>query len=195
MVCSPRGQQVVHASRRGGCHHRCAGLARPALPEGEQSEAEGTGPDKGRTAGGKMSMGNASVSSSKRLLDPIDRVSEVLFGLIMALTFTCSMSAAEAGREDVPALLIGALGCNIAWGLIDAVIFLLVNLTERARGFAILKSLRVDERGVAARAIVADALPPFVAGALSSDDLDMIRGKLTQLSEPPGRPRLRRDDY
>jgi hypothetical protein len=142
-----------------------------------------------------MSKEIASVSSSKRLLDPIDRVSEVLFGLIMALTFTCSMSAAEVGREDVRLLLIGALGCNIAWGLIDAVIFLLVNLTERARGFAILKSLRADERGAAGRAIVARALPPIVADALSSDDLDMIRGRLTELSEPPERPKLQRDDY
>ena len=31
---------------------------------------------------------NASDHSSKRVLDPIDRVSEVLFGLIMVLTFT-----------------------------------------------------------------------------------------------------------
>ena len=54
--------------------------------------------------------------SSKRVLDPIDRVSEVLFGLIMVLTFTGSLSVAEAGRDDVRAMLIGALGCNLAWG-------------------------------------------------------------------------------
>ena len=40
------------------------------------------------------------MSSSKRLLEPVDRISEVLFGLIMALTFTCSISAAETGREE-----------------------------------------------------------------------------------------------
>src|SRR3954467_10000147 len=78
---------------------------------------------------------------TRRLLDPVDRISEVLFGLIMALSFTCSMNAAEAGHEDVRALLIGALGCNIAWGLIDAVIFLMTNLTERARGIATLRAL------------------------------------------------------
>jgi len=33
-----------------------------------------------------------------RVLDPIDRVSEVLFGLIMVLTFTGSLSVAEAGH-------------------------------------------------------------------------------------------------
>ena len=55
--------------------------------------------------------------SWQRALDPMDRLSEVLFGLIMVLTFTCSLSVAEVGREDVKLMLIGALGCNLAWGL------------------------------------------------------------------------------
>jgi hypothetical protein len=51
----------------------------------------------------------------RRILDPIDRISEILFGLIMVLTFTGSLSIA-AGRNDVRVMLIGALGCNFAWG-------------------------------------------------------------------------------
>ena len=58
---------------------------------------------------------------SGRILDPVARVSEVLFGLIMALTFTGSLAAATAGREEIRTLLIGIIGCNIAWGLVDAV--------------------------------------------------------------------------
>jgi hypothetical protein len=53
---------------------------------------------------------NSFERSSKRVLDPIDRVSEVLFGLIMVLTFTGSLSVAEAGRESIRTMLIGALG-------------------------------------------------------------------------------------
>jgi hypothetical protein len=34
----------------------------------------------------------------KRVLNPVDRISEILFGLIMALTFTCTISVAEADR-------------------------------------------------------------------------------------------------
>jgi VIT1/CCC1 family predicted Fe2+/Mn2+ transporter len=132
---------------------------------------------------------------SKRLLDPIDRISEVLFGLIMALTFTCSISAAEAGREDVRTLLIGALGCNIAWGLIDAVIYLLVNLTERARSIAMLKALQGDRGRQLARNIIADALPPVLAATLSHDELDRIRERLEKVTEPPQRPKLGKDDY
>src|SRR5207249_4453585 len=71
--------------------------------------------------------------SSKRVLDPIDRVSEVLFGLIMVLTFTGSLSVAEAGRESIRTMLIGALGCNLAWGIIDGVFYLMGCLAEKGR--------------------------------------------------------------
>ena len=67
-------------------------------------------------------MPDDAVNSSKRLLEPIDRVSEVLFGLIMVLTFTGSLSIAEAGHSEIRTMLIGALGCNLAWGVIDGVL-------------------------------------------------------------------------
>ena len=62
---------------------------------------------------------------SKHALDPIERISETLFALIMVLTFTCSFSVAGAGREEVRELLMGALGCNVAWGFIDATLYLM----------------------------------------------------------------------
>ena len=43
----------------------------------------------------------------------------------MVLTFTGALSVAEAGRADVREMLIGALGCNLAWGIIDAVFYLM----------------------------------------------------------------------
>jgi hypothetical protein len=61
----------------------------------------------------------------KRVLDPIDRVLEVLGGVIMVLTFTNVLSVSHAGEADVRAMQIGALGCNLAWGIIDGVMSLL----------------------------------------------------------------------
>ena len=78
--------------------------------------------------------GAAKAASSKRILEPIERISEVLFGLIMVLTFTGSLSAAESGRAEVRVMLVGALGCNLAWGLIDAIMYLMATLSERAAG-------------------------------------------------------------
>src|SRR6478672_5789546 len=81
-------------------------------------------------------------AGEKRLLNPVDRISEVLFGLIMALTFTCTISVAEADRTEVRDMLIGAIGCNIAWGLVDAVMFILTMLAEKGHGKTILNFLR-----------------------------------------------------
>ena len=43
----------------------------------------------------------------------------------MVLTFTGSLSVATADRAETRAMLIGAIGCNIAWGLIDAIMYLM----------------------------------------------------------------------
>ena len=59
-----------------------------------------------------------------------ERIAEVLFGLIMVLTFTGSLSVAEAERAEVRTMLVGALGCNLAWGIIDAVLYLMGRLSE-----------------------------------------------------------------
>jgi VIT1/CCC1 family predicted Fe2+/Mn2+ transporter len=69
---------------------------------------------------------------TKRVLDPIDRVSEIIFGLLMALSFTGSLSIATE-HEEIRTVLAAALGCNIAWGLVDAVMYLVGTAVERAR--------------------------------------------------------------
>ena len=69
----------------------------------------------------------------ERLLDPVDRISEVLFGLIMAVTIVGSLSIASAGKAEVRTVLFAALGCNIAWGLVDAVMYVVRAVAERVR--------------------------------------------------------------
>ena len=56
-------------------------------------------------------------------LDPSERLGELLFGLIMVLTFTLGAGIELAGDEDgARELLIAALGCNAVWGIIDAAV-------------------------------------------------------------------------
>jgi VIT1/CCC1 family predicted Fe2+/Mn2+ transporter len=69
----------------------------------------------------------------KRVLDPVERVSEIIFGVLMAMTFIGALSVAESGRQDVRTAMIAALGCNLAWGLTDAVMYLVATLTARTR--------------------------------------------------------------
>ena len=58
----------------------------------------------------------------------MERISEILFGLVMVLTVTCSFSIGGGGQTAVREMLIGALGCNVAWGAIDAVLYWLACL-------------------------------------------------------------------
>jgi len=81
-------------------------------------------------------------------------------------------------------MLIGALGCNIAWGVVDAVMYLLAILTERGRNLAILKEVRSSSDPAQARTLIADALPPVVASMMDPAELDSIRSRLIHLEEP-----------
>jgi len=85
----------------------------------------------------------ATPTERERILDPVSRISEVLFGLIMALTFTRTLDVASGGREEARILLVGAIGCNIAWGIVDAVMYLLNTLVERGRELTRRRGLQV----------------------------------------------------
>jgi hypothetical protein len=137
---------------------------------------------------------DAGGRAPKRVLEPIERISEVLFGLIMALTFTGAMSAAESGRAEIRAMLIGAIGCNLAWGLIDAIMYLMGCLTERAQRANTVRDVRRAASPAAARPVIADALPPAVAAALPVEAFEKVRLHLHGLPEPPTGPRLRAED-
>jgi VIT1/CCC1 family predicted Fe2+/Mn2+ transporter len=140
-------------------------------------------------------MPDECIKSSKRVLEPNERISEVLFGLIMVLTFTGSLSVADAGRDDVRAMLIGALGCNLAWGIIDGLFYLMGCLSEQGRGIRSLRALRKAAAPEEAHGVIADALPPMVAVTLGPAEYESMRQKLVQLPEPPSRPRLGKDEW
>ena len=117
-------------------------------------------------------------------IDPISRYSEILFGLLMVLTFTGCFNAFEAGRAEVRDLLIAGIGCNIAWGIIDAIVYLITTLTERGRALRLLQQLRLltpgDERGITA---LRDALPGPLAAICRDPELSDWQVRLQQHPE------------
>ena len=129
-----------------------------------------------------------------RLLDPIDRVSEVLFGLIMALTSTNTISVLTAGGAEIRTMVIGALGCNLAWGIIDAVLYLLGCLNERGRNHRALQSVQHGRDLDAARRTIADALPAPLAAVTSHEELETMRRKLLALPQA-SRPHVAKDEW
>jgi hypothetical protein len=140
-------------------------------------------------------MSDDSIKSSKRVLEPNERIAEVLFGLIMVLTFTGSLSVAEAGRDDVRTMLIGALGCNLAWGIIDGVLYLMGCLAEKGRNLITYRAVRHASDPKQAQRLVAEALPSVVASVMQPTELEAIQLRLRNLPEPPHRARLNGSDW
>ena len=95
------------------------------------------------------------------LLDPIDRVCEVVFGVLMALSFTGALSVATAGHQEVRTMMFTALGCNLAWGLVDAVMYLIRTAIERRRKNTLLAQLRTTRDELETHRLITDALPPL----------------------------------
>jgi len=140
-------------------------------------------------------MPDDPIKSTKRVLEPNERIAEVLFGLIMVLTFTGSLSVAEAGREDVRMMLIGALGCNLAWGIIDAVLYLMGSLAEKGRDLLTFRAVRKATDPQQAQQLIANALPTVIASVLQPAELEAMHQRLKQLPEPPAQARLHKDDW
>jgi hypothetical protein len=140
-------------------------------------------------------MSDIDAKPSRRVLEPYERLSEVLFGLIMVLTFTGSLSVADAGRDDVRSMLIGALGCNLAWGIIDGMLYLMGCLSEQGRGLRVWRALRKTASPAEAHRVIAGALPPMVAASLTPAEYESLRQKLLDVPEPPARPRLGKAEW
>jgi len=91
-----------------------------------------------------------------RYLDPASSLGEIMFGLVMTLTFTLGAGIIidEEGREGIRELLIAIIGCNIAWGVIDAAMYLVGQLFDRGRKRRMGASVRSAPDEAAATAIV-----------------------------------------
>ena len=129
-----------------------------------------------------------------RVLDPLERFSEIVFGLIMVLTFTCALSVAESGREDVRDMLVGAIGCNLAWGIIDAAFYLIACLAASGRSIAMLRSVQAATDPAVARATIASVIPEKIAEVMQLPDFERIQARLAQVPAP-ARPRFTRENW
>jgi hypothetical protein len=122
---------------------------------------------------------------------------EALFGLIMTLTFTlgADLVIQEEGREAARQMLIGILGCNLAWGIIDAAFYLIGVFAERGRAAHVVRQVKRAADPAAGCRIVAGTLPAVVADTLAPHELERVRAKIAGLPEPPPHVRLAKQDF
>ena len=113
----------------------------------------------------------------------------------MALAITGSLSVAGAGRDEVRSMMFAALGCNIAWGLVDGIMYLVGTHTERKRRASLVARLQASAATADAHALIAQELPERLGDAPDGTLLESLRRHLLALPRAELDAGLRRDDY
>jgi len=124
-----------------------------------------------------------------RYLDPASSLGEVVFGLIMTLTFTLAAGIIidEEGTEGVRELLIALIGCNIAWGVIDGAMYLMGQLFDRGRKRRVGASVRGAPDGAAAMAIVEGELDTWLDDVMTVPERQALYKRVaTIVRDKPG---------
>lgn len=116
------------------------------------------------------------------VLDPLERSSEIIFGLIMALTFTSTISLL-ASQTDVHMMLAAAIGCNLAWGIVDAAMYLLAQIVTRERWRTLALEVAAASPD-AARRIIVENIPLGAGRIFTESELDRLAGAVRAGSVP-----------
>lgn len=122
----------------------------------------------------------ARSSIAEKYLDPGTSMGEVLFGLIMTLTFTlgAGLIIEEEGSEGARQLLIATIGCNIAWGIIDGALYLAGQLFGRGRLRRLAQTIRDTPDDGKARAVVAAELDELFENVASETERRDLYGRI-----------------
>jgi hypothetical protein len=146
------------------------------------------------------SLGNSNTRPRhfvSRYLDPASRLGEILFGLIMVLTITLTAGLTAAdGKKGVRQLLLSAIGCNIAWGIIDAVMYLMNSITVRNGKARLIEAVQRAPDTFSALRLVQDDVEPELQEFLAPEEADeMSRSMLNHIRKAKvTTPKLTRDD-
>jgi len=132
----------------------------------------------------------------ERLLDPVSRLVEGIYSVLIVLTFTLAARAIHSYEGPVDAddwqlavqLLVAAAGCALAWGLIDGAMYVLTCAFERGKDrrlYRLVRSAATEEEGIAA---LADELDDDLSPLADEAERRRIYGSLLRrqrAAQPP----------
>jgi hypothetical protein len=115
-----------------------------------------------------------------RYLDPASSLAEILFGLIMTLTFTlgAGIIIEDEGREGARELLIAVIGCNLAWGIIDGALFLVNQWFDRGRLRRLGQAIRGTTDEQEAKSLVAGELDELLEDITSTQEREALYARI-----------------
>jgi hypothetical protein len=108
-------------------------------------------------------------------LKPSESLTEIVAGLIVVLSFTLAASVLSGGgQEGARAALLGAIGCNAAWGIIDAVWYMMASAFNRNRRLRIARAIASAPDEAAALAAIRRELDPYLASVTRPEDREQL---------------------
>lgn len=119
----------------------------------------------------------------RRWLNPLDRTTEALFGIIVTLTFTGTLGVLNAGREEVREMWRAALACNLAWGVVDACFYLMGAVTERGRRFKLVQRLRGRKDDPEVSAAFSEVMPARMVELMTVEERAALRDRIVALPD------------
>jgi VIT1/CCC1 family predicted Fe2+/Mn2+ transporter len=136
---------------------------------------------------------------TQRYLDPASRLGEILFGLIMVLSVTLTAGlTAQEGDAGVRQLLLAALGCNIAWGIIDGVMYVMSSMVARGEKALVIQAVQSAADELAALDIVRNKIEPRFEALAGREHLEAQRRSILEYlthAEVPKTPATKDDFY
>jgi len=171
---------------------------------GSRHSSRAARPVSSRTGSHHLQRTMSNAGFWNRLLDPIDRLAESIFSILILLSFTLAFRIIKLGddpTQHIPSayvneLLIGAAGATLAWGIIDGVMYALMAMFERGERHRLLhqlQSTQTDEEGIQ---IIADEFDYFLEPITGAQQRQMLyQDVLEHLREGKPQPvRLERQD-
>lgn len=116
-----------------------------------------------------------------RFLDPLDAVVELIYGVLIIMTFTMAIGATGfnsrvqgAAGPELRALMVAAFGCAVAWRVIDSFVYLMTSVAERNYAAKVLRDVHNAPTKDAAIELLADAMEDQLIPITDEEDRETI---------------------
>ena len=121
---------------------------------------------------------SAKQSLVARLLDPVDRLTEAMYSVLIVLTFTLAFQISQE-RDAAPApeeasqisqLFLAALGCAVAWGLIDGIMYIATAMFDRGQSHRLVEAIRSATTAQEGETLLAGQLDDELSSITTADE-------------------------
>jgi VIT1/CCC1 family predicted Fe2+/Mn2+ transporter len=104
-------------------------------------------------------------------LFPHERLVEILYGLVIALTITSAIRVITGGVTlDIELMVTTSLGAGVSWGIIDAMLYILVVIFQKHRYTRMAGKISSAKDESEALATIKEDLEESLIGTLDAED-------------------------